>query len=237
MASLALGVKFTAASAGAGSFVYAAAVTGYLPPAAPYMVNGKTYRYRAENPLSPSEWEWGTAVYTLSTGTFTRTVAFSSTGGTVAFTGIPQVGIIPFPADILQFDDAMSLTTAQQQQALVNLGIGAAWTAYTPSASAAAGSLGVGAVAAGSYSLVGKTLFLQAGVTTGTGCTASGGINLGLPLGLTAKSVMPFSGFNGATGTNLATVFTSPGFSYIAFGAGALASSTGYFVGGFLEVN
>ncbi|UZE51902.1 hypothetical protein ONR75_15840 [Rhodopseudomonas sp. P2A-2r] len=121
MASLVLGVKFIPASAGAGSFVFAAAVTGYLAPTA--AMDGKTYRYRAENPLSPSEWEWGATVYSNSTGTFTRVVSFSSTGGTVAFTGIPQVGLLLFPADILQFDDAMSLTTAQQGMGRANIGV------------------------------------------------------------------------------------------------------------------
>ena len=116
MASLALGVKFIPASAGAGSFVFAAAVLGYLTPAGAGMVDGKTYRYRAENPLTPSEWEWGSAVYTASSGTFTRVVAFSSTGGAVvAFSGSPQVGIVFFPQDLAPINgyiNGLTLSTA-----------------------------------------------------------------------------------------------------------------------------
>jgi hypothetical protein len=120
MASLALGVKFTPASTGAGSFVYSAAIVGYMAPSAYPMVDGKTYRYRAES-TDLSQWEFGSGVWTAATGTLTRVVSFSSTGGTVSFSTIPMVGITAFPADVLQFDDAMTLTTAQKAQAQSNL--------------------------------------------------------------------------------------------------------------------
>jgi hypothetical protein len=123
MASLALGVKFNPASGGTGDFVYASAVTGYVGPAAtsPAMVDGRTYRYRAES-ADLSQWEWGFGVYTAATQTLARsTITLSSTGAKVSFSAPPMVGIVPFPADILQFDDAMSLTAAQKARAQSNL--------------------------------------------------------------------------------------------------------------------
>ena len=111
-----------------------------------------------------------------------------------------------------------------------------AWTAYTPTATPSTGSLGAGAVSAGRYKLLGKTLFVMASVTTGTGATASGTTQLTLPLSLTSASVQAGSGFNGGTGANLTTVYTSNGFGYVVFGAGSLGSSTGYFVSFSMEV-
>ena len=126
MASLALGVKFIPASGGTGDFVYSAVVGGYRGSSA--LVDGKTYRYRAEN-TTLTEWEYGTGVWSSSTSTLTRaTVAFSSTGAKVSFTLAPTVGIIQFVEDVLQFDDAMSLTAPQQAQARTNIGLGDAAT-------------------------------------------------------------------------------------------------------------
>jgi hypothetical protein len=125
MASLALGVKFNPTLGGTTDWVYASAVTGYVGPAAsnPAMVDGKTYRYRAEN-ADLSQWEWGFGAYTASSQTIARsTITLSSTGSKVSFSAPPTVGIVPFPADILQFDDAMSLTAAQQLQGRANLGM------------------------------------------------------------------------------------------------------------------
>ena len=123
MASLALGVKFIPASSGTGDFVYSSTLAGYLGPSDYPMVDGKNYRYRAEN-AALSEWEFGTGIYTASTKTLTRaTVSFSSTGSKISFTNPPQVGIVTFVQDILQFDDTMSLTSAQGDQARANLSI------------------------------------------------------------------------------------------------------------------
>jgi len=126
MASLALGVKFIPTSGGTGDFVYSTVVGGYRGSSA--LVDGKTYRYRAEN-TTLTEWEYGTGVWSSSTSTLTRaTVAFSSTGAKVSFTLAPTVGIIQFVEDVLQFDDAMSLTAPQQAQARTNIGLGDAAT-------------------------------------------------------------------------------------------------------------
>src|SRR5207244_6249135 len=51
------------------------------------------------------------------------TIVLSSTGAKVAFTAPPQVGVTAFPADVLQFDDAMSLTPSQKNQARNNISI------------------------------------------------------------------------------------------------------------------
>ena len=120
MASLALGVKFVPASNGTGDFVASSTVTGFR--AASNLVDGKTYRYRAEN-SALTEWEFGTGVWTSSTSTLTRTVSFSSTGSKINFTVAPQVGIIQFVDDVLQFDDAMTLTNAQKNRAQTNIGV------------------------------------------------------------------------------------------------------------------
>lgn len=95
----ALGVRFNATSTGTGDFVDASAVTGYRRGAS-ILVDGSTYRYRAEN-TSGSEYEWGTGVWTNSTSTLARTTIFaSSTGSKVSFTSVPQVAVVIFPDDV-----------------------------------------------------------------------------------------------------------------------------------------
>lgn len=117
--SLALGVRFTAAATGGGSFASAGAVMGYDGVGG--LTSGKSYGYRAEN-AGLTEWEWG---YGTWNGTnLTRNVVKSSTGGgTVSFTTLPQVGIIPLVGDILSFVDAMSLTTGEQDRGRANIGV------------------------------------------------------------------------------------------------------------------
>ncbi len=121
-ASLALGVRFAATSSGTGDFVDFGAVTGYRA-ASGNLVNGKIYRYRAEN-ASLSEWEYGYGAWTSGTNTLARTtVSLSSTGSKVAFAAAPQVAIIPFVEDILSFTDAMALTSGEQDRGRANIGV------------------------------------------------------------------------------------------------------------------
>ncbi len=122
MASLINNAVFTAASGGTGAFGVSAALTGYQTPAAAGAVDGKTYRYRAESG-DKAEWEIGTTVASSTATSFTRVVTASSAGGTttVNFTNPPTVAIVPQAADILQFDDTMSLTTTQQAMARKNI--------------------------------------------------------------------------------------------------------------------
>ena len=100
MASFVNACVFTATSAGTGSFVVSAALTGWMTPATAGAVNGATYRYRAySNDLT--QWEIGTGTYTVSTTTLTRTVTASSSGGSaVNFTAAPVVALTSFAADI-----------------------------------------------------------------------------------------------------------------------------------------
>lgn len=123
MASLALGVRFNPVSAGTADFVYSGSVTGYTNPTG--LTDGKTYRYRAESG-DLSQWEWGSGVWTAGTTTLARTTVLlsSNSNSKVSFTVAPQVSIVIFPADVIQFDDAMSLTAAQQLQARANINAG-----------------------------------------------------------------------------------------------------------------
>lgn len=86
--------KFAATTGGTGSFVVSSAVTGYLTPASAGAANGN-YRYRAES-ADLTLWEIGSAAYTSSNVTLTRTVTINSVGGTSAinFTAAPQVGLV-----------------------------------------------------------------------------------------------------------------------------------------------
>lgn len=115
-------VLFQATATGTGSFTVSAALAGYRTPAAAGAVDGRTYRYRAQN-ATLTEYEVGTATAS-STGTvFSRTVLFSSTGSAVNFTTAPIVAITITKADILQFEETMSLTAAQKAKARENIGI------------------------------------------------------------------------------------------------------------------
>jgi hypothetical protein len=86
--------KFTAASAGTGSFVVSAPVTGYQAPVTAGATTGGSFRYRAES-LDLTQWEVGTGVYTSSNVTLTRTPIINSAAGSSAinFTNAPQVGM------------------------------------------------------------------------------------------------------------------------------------------------
>jgi hypothetical protein len=95
--------KFTAASAGTGSFAVSAAVSGYQTPATATAVSGATYSYRAES-ADLTQWEVGTGVYTSSNVTLTRSPTINSVGGSSAinFTLAPQVGLVVLTPDIVR---------------------------------------------------------------------------------------------------------------------------------------
>jgi hypothetical protein len=123
MASILNGVKFLASASGTGDFTVASASTGYQTPATAGAVNGKTYRYRAEN-ASLTQWEIGFGVYTG--GVLARTtVLFNSLGTTakINFSTIPTVGITFLKEDILSMDDANGFTSAQKSQGRANLDV------------------------------------------------------------------------------------------------------------------
>jgi hypothetical protein len=200
MASLALTVKFVPVSSGTGDFVYSSAVAGYKAPSSYPMVDGKTYRYRAEN-ATLTEWEEGSGVYTLSSGTLARTtVAFSSTGSKVSFTATPQVGITVFPADVLQFDDAMSLTSPQRDVGRKNLSIMSGGGLANLIATGSANTITLTADALALYNSSGN-MFGATSVSLSIGLASSGanGIDTGAIVNLTAYFY--FAIYNPSTNT------------------------------------
>jgi len=109
--SLANAVIFVPTAGGTTDWTYSSAVQGYCSPALAGMVNGATYRYRAES-LDLSQWEIGVGVYNSGTGVITRrTVLYNSSGtGTASgqsgagtkinFTSAPNVGIVELAEDL-----------------------------------------------------------------------------------------------------------------------------------------
>lgn len=95
MASVANIVRFVPTAGGTADFVYSAAVTGYRSPtSSPALVNGDTYRYRAES-SNLGEWEVGEGIWTTGSTTLARTtIIHSSTGAKVDFTAAPDVAIV-----------------------------------------------------------------------------------------------------------------------------------------------
>lgn len=94
---------FNPASGGTGSFVVAAAITGYQTPAAAGATNGTIYAYRAQS-LDMSQWEIGFGTYSSATPTLARTtVTANSSGGTSAinFSAAPSVFVTALSADFV----------------------------------------------------------------------------------------------------------------------------------------
>lgn len=73
-----------------------------------------------------------------------------------------------------------SLTQPQQQQAIANLGVGGAWTAYTPALVAGSNAFGQ-AAASGQYLKIGKTVVITVTVTITTNGQAGGYVGASLP--------------------------------------------------------
>lgn len=117
--------RFNPTVGGTTDWTYSSAVTGYQGPTAAGAVNGAVYSYRAEsNDLS--QWEVGYGAYNSSTGVFARTtILFNSSGTTskINFSAVPQVAIVALAEDLLLFNTAMSLTSAQQDQVRSNIGM------------------------------------------------------------------------------------------------------------------
>lgn len=112
MTTLADGVRFFATSIGTVDFVDASAVQGYRRGSG-VLIDGKTYRYRAEN-ASLTEFERGYGVWTAASNTLARTtIEWSSTGSKVSFGTIPQVAITPGPSDIQRQSEPQGRLTLQ----------------------------------------------------------------------------------------------------------------------------
>lgn len=210
MASLALGVRFTPASAGTGDFVYSGAVTGYTNPTG--LTDGKTYRYRAES-SDLSQWEWGSGTWTAATSTLARTtIAISSTGSKISFTAQPQVAIVIFPADILQFDDAQTLTALQQNQGQKNLGVPTVLRSYLAGLQlSTAGSSSSVSVSAGvaTDSTNASMIVLPSAISKTTGAWVAGNSAGGLDTGtIAANSWYAFFAITNTTSGAVDIIFT-----------------------------
>lgn len=84
---------FTATSSGAGNFSVASGVS----PASLGAITGNTYRYYALS-ADGSQWELGSGVWNVSTGTLSRTIIQSNTDATTTpcnFLTIPRVTVYP----------------------------------------------------------------------------------------------------------------------------------------------
>lgn len=88
--------RFNPTAGSTTDWTYSSAVGGYQSPTAAQVVNGQTYRYRAES-ADLTQWEVGEGPYNTGTGVLARTtVKFNSSGGTskINFSTTPQVAII-----------------------------------------------------------------------------------------------------------------------------------------------
>lgn len=194
MASLVNNAVFLASSSGTGSFAVSSAVQGYQTPAAAGAVDGKKYRYRAQS-ADLSQWEEGDTTSASTATSFARTVTASSAGGTttVSFTAAPTVALTMMAADVLQFDDAMSLTALQQGQAQRNIGVPAVMRGYlsgltlsTAGGSTSFGiSAGVGVDSTNAYAMT-----LASAITKTMSSWAVGSTNGSLDTGTIAASTM-----------------------------------------------
>lgn len=96
--------RFNPTAGGTTDWTYSSAVTGYQSPTAATVVNGTTYRYRAES-ADLTQWEVGEGPYNTGTGVLSRTtVKFNSSGGTskINFSTTPQVAVIVTADDFFQ---------------------------------------------------------------------------------------------------------------------------------------
>lgn len=115
--SLADGVSFTAASSGTGNFVFGAARDSFRTPAQANadasLVDGGTYSYFAQNFISsPTQREWGRAVYTASTQTFARSPLGGINNGTDTGTARVNFSSPPIVSLTLLSEDVRQILTA-----------------------------------------------------------------------------------------------------------------------------
>lgn len=104
--------RFTPTAGSTTDWTYSSPVTGYQSPTAAGVVNGSTYRYRAES-LDLSQWEVGTGIYNTGTGVLTRTTVLYNSAGTgtgsgqtgagtkINFSIAPQVAIVALAEDLV----------------------------------------------------------------------------------------------------------------------------------------
>src|SRR6185312_12534922 len=248
--SLALGVRFVPVSTGTADFVYASTVTGYRT-ATTVLVNGATYRYRAES-ADLSQWEFGTAIWSSATSTLSRnTITDSSNAGSkVSFTAQPQVSITIDVPDVLSFDTVMSLTTTQKAQATSNIFVSgpthqiftSGSGTYTKPANclyirvrlaggggggAGSGTSAAGAGGAGGNTTFGTSLFTANGGNGGVG--GSSAANAGGTGGAATGGSINYSGGpgGGSTAVSANSVYGGTGGMNAFFAGGGQAAAAG----------
>ena len=168
--------RYIPTAGGTTDWTFAAAVTGYQSPASAGVVNGATYRYRAESG-DLTQWEVGFGTYNTGTGVLTRTtVLFNNLGTTakVSFSTVPQVAIVTLAEDLTAIADV-------------------AWTAYTPTITAQTGTPTT-VSATGRYKQIGKTLLVSLNITVTTIGTAANSMSATLPAGFTSAATSAGAG-------------------------------------------
>jgi parallel beta-helix repeat protein len=123
----------------------------------------------------------------------------------------------------------------------VPFGLGDAWTAYTPTIAALAGSITTLGTVSGRYLQVGKLLHVSVNVAITNIGTASGGLSITLPSGLTCNGAQVLAGReNTLTGAICYGTVVDGGGVILAFnsaGAFPVASGGSIVLSGVLEVN
>jgi hypothetical protein len=194
MAQFADVVRYIPTAGGTADFTFAAAVTGYQSPAAAGVVNGATYRYRAESG-DLTQWELGFGTYNTGTGVLTRTVTANNLGtlALINFSSVPQVAFVVLAADLYSHSDISP------------------WATYTPTITAQTGTFtGATITATARWLRVGRAVFLHADVTLtalGSG-SPSAGLRISLPATAAAFSYAGCSSeinINGRSGTAVIT--------------------------------
>jgi hypothetical protein len=113
--------RFTPTAGGTADWTYSSAVTGYQSPASAGIVNGGTYKYRAES-SDLTQWELGQGTYNTGTGVLARTTVLYNSSGTgtgagqsgagskISFSTTPQVAIVALAEDLPSLTKANTFT-------------------------------------------------------------------------------------------------------------------------------
>jgi hypothetical protein len=179
MSALADNVLFNPTLGGTTDWVVASAAGGYMTPAQASMVNGRSYKYRAES-TDLLQWEVGEGTYTSGSVTLSRTtVLFNSSGTTskINFTTVPIVGVVQLKEDTLSIEEANIFTAAQRLQARRNISAHLKGCLFGLTLSAAGGTATFG-IAAGEAADSTSADLMELGSaftkTTGTWAVGSG---------------------------------------------------------------